>query len=78
MLRVDRSAAPFIQIISDELATFSRVTGYVKMISRKRLQVDQDGYYSGEFNFWSQSRRFDWNTRKRLKEEVIGVISSLS
>lgn len=61
---------------SDDLATFSRVIGYVKMISRKKLQVDDDGYYSGEFNFWSQSRRFDWNTRKRLKEESVGAVSS--
>jgi ribonucleoside-triphosphate reductase len=56
---------------SDDIATFSRVIGYVKMIARKKLQVDSDGYYTGEFNFWSKARRFDWSTRKRLKEESL-------
>jgi len=56
---------------SDDLATFSRVIGYVKMIARKKLQVDKEGYYAGEFNFWSKARRFDWNTRKRLKDEAL-------
>jgi anaerobic ribonucleoside-triphosphate reductase len=60
---------------SDDIATFSRVIGYVKMIARKRLQVDKEGYYTGEFNFWSQSRRFDWNTRKRLKEASMSSVS---
>ena len=60
---------------SDDIATFSRVIGYVKMIARKRLQVDKEGYYTGEFNFWSNARRFDWNTRKRLKEETIDSVS---
>lgn len=60
---------------SDDIATFSRVIGYVKMIARKRLQVDNEGYYTGDFNFWSNARRFDWNTRKRLKEETIGSVS---
>ncbi|HUC90664.1 MAG TPA: anaerobic ribonucleoside-triphosphate reductase [Paenibacillus sp.] len=59
---------------SDDIATFSRVIGYVKMIARKRLQVDNEGYYTGDFNFWSNARRFDWNTRKRLKEEAIGSL----
>lgn len=63
---------------SDDLATFSRVIGYVKMIARKKLQVDKDGYYAGEFNFWSNARRFDWNIRKRLKEESICNISTLT
>lgn len=61
---------------SDDIATFSRVIGYVKMISRKKLQVDKEGYYTGEFNFWSNARRFDWNTRKRIKEESISSIST--
>ncbi len=57
---------------SDDLATFSRVIGYVKMIARRRLTVDQQGFYTGEYNFWSKARRFDWNTRKRLREEALG------
>jgi anaerobic ribonucleoside-triphosphate reductase len=60
---------------SDDIATFSRVIGYVKMIARKKLQVDQEGYYKGEYNFWSNARRFDWNTRKRVKEEALGNVS---
>lgn len=60
---------------SDDIATFSRVIGYVKMIARQKLQVDREGYYTGEFNFWSQARRFDWNTRKRLKEEALSLQS---
>jgi len=56
---------------SDDIATFSRIIGYVKMIARKKLRVDRDGYYTGDFNFWSNARRFDWNTRKRLKEESL-------
>ncbi|THF83326.1 anaerobic ribonucleoside-triphosphate reductase [Cohnella fermenti] len=58
---------------SDDLATFSRVIGYVKMIARRKLSVDREGYYTGEYNFWSQARRFDWNTRKRLKEKSLGL-----
>ncbi|PZD96053.1 ribonucleoside-triphosphate reductase [Paenibacillus sambharensis] len=56
---------------SDDIATFSRVIGYVKMIARKRLKVDQEGYYTGDYNFWSNARRFDWNSRKRLKAEEL-------
>jgi len=56
---------------SDDLATYSRVIGYVKMIARKKIQVDEEGCYTGQFNFWSKARRFDWNTRKRLKEETL-------
>jgi len=55
---------------SDDLATFSRIIGYVKMIARRKLRVDEEGYYSGESNFWSQARRLDWNARKRLKDEA--------
>lgn len=58
---------------SDDLATFSRVIGYVKMIARKRLLVDTEGYYTGEYNFWSKARRFDWNTRKRLVDESLNI-----
>ena len=53
---------------SDDLATFSRCIGYVKMISRKKVHVDEKGYYKGDYNFWSKARRFDWNTRRRFKE----------
>lgn len=53
---------------SDDIATFSRVIGYVKMIARKRLRKDGNGLYQGEHNFWSRARRWDWQTRKRLKE----------
>ncbi|GLI04578.1 anaerobic ribonucleoside triphosphate reductase [Paenibacillus tyrfis] len=56
---------------SDDIATFSRVIGYVKMISRKSIKVDKEGCYHGEFNFWSKARRFDWNTRKRVKVEEL-------
>ncbi|TCS79911.1 anaerobic ribonucleoside-triphosphate reductase [Tepidibacillus fermentans] len=54
---------------SDDIATFSRVIGYVRMIARKKIKVDQEGFYNGEQNFWSKARRFDWNTRKRIKSE---------
>lgn len=55
---------------SDDIATFSRVIGYVKMIARKNIKVDDDGFYNGEYNFWSNARRYDWNTRKRFTEET--------
>jgi ribonucleoside-triphosphate reductase len=54
---------------SDDLATFSRVIGYVKMIARKSIKLI-DGYYKGEFNFWSKARRFDWAQRKRFTKET--------
>jgi len=56
---------------SDDIATFSRVIGYVRMIARKNIKVDQDGFYQGEDNFWSKARRFDWNTRKRIRKNPI-------
>ena len=52
---------------SDDIATFSRVIGYSKMISRKGIKV-KNGLYDGEYNFWSKPRRYDWNTRRRIKE----------
>ncbi|WP_341278069.1 anaerobic ribonucleoside-triphosphate reductase [Paenibacillus sp. FSL H8-0537] len=61
---------------SDDIATFSRVIGYVKMIARKKLEVDEQGYYTGEYNFWSNARRFDWNTRKRMKEDAVDRVST--
>jgi ribonucleoside-triphosphate reductase (formate) len=63
---------------SNDIATFSRVIGYVKMIARKSLKVDKEGYYTGEHNFWSNARRFDWATRKRVKEAEIGSASAQS
>lgn len=56
---------------SNDIATFSRVIGYVKMISRKNIKVDNEGFYTGDYNFWSKARRFDWNARKRVKENPI-------
>ena len=55
---------------SDDIATFSRVIGYVKAIARKKLKV-VEGKYQGEYNFWSNARRIDWNQRKRFKEETL-------
>ncbi|WP_339060167.1 anaerobic ribonucleoside-triphosphate reductase [Tepidibacillus marianensis] len=56
---------------SNDIATFSRVIGYVKMIARKNINEDENGFYSGEENFWSRARRFDWNSRKRMKSKDI-------
>lgn len=56
---------------SRDIATFSRVIGYVKMIARKNINVDEQGYYKGEYNFWSNARRHDWNIRKRFKEDTV-------
>lgn len=50
---------------SDDIASFSRVIGYVKMISRKKVRVE-DGVYKGDYNFWSKARRIDWNTRRKF------------
>ena len=55
---------------SDDLATFSRVIGYVKMIARKAIK-NINGYYQGEYNFWSKARRYDWEQRKRITKEMI-------
>ncbi|OEG00346.1 ribonucleoside-triphosphate reductase [Vulcanibacillus modesticaldus] len=60
---------------SDDIATFSRVIGYVKMISRKNIKVDENGFYQGQYNFWSNARRHDWNQRKRFKEEIINELN---
>lgn len=53
---------------SDDIATFSRVIGYIKMIARKALEVSATGIYRGKYNFWSKPRRIDWASRRRLKE----------
>ncbi|MBS4207011.1 anaerobic ribonucleoside-triphosphate reductase [Bacillus sp. FJAT-50079] len=58
---------------STDIATFSRVIGYLKMIARKNINVDEQGYYQGEFNFWSKARRHDWNVRHRLKADDLKV-----
>lgn len=52
---------------SNDIATFSRVIGYVKPIARKNLHVTGEGKYEGDYNFWSSSRRIDWNERRRFK-----------
>lgn len=54
---------------STDIATFSRVIGYVRMIARQNIKVNQEGYYQGDYNFWSKARRLDWNQRRRFKEE---------
>ncbi|WBX81604.1 anaerobic ribonucleoside-triphosphate reductase [Virgibacillus salarius] len=56
---------------SKDIATFSRVIGYLKMISRNNVHVDDKGYYEGRYNFWSKARRYDWAMRKRLKEAAL-------
>ena len=56
---------------SDDLATFSRVIGYSKMISRKGIKLTDDGKYEGEYNFWSNARRYDWAIRHRVTSEDI-------
>lgn len=59
---------------SDDLMTASRVIGYTKMISRKKIKVDKKGKYVGEHNFWSNAKRYDWNSRKRTKDNDINDI----
>lgn len=60
---------------SKDIATFSRVIGYLKMISRNSIHVDDKGYYEGKYNFWSKARRHDWTIRKRLKEDVLKEVA---
>lgn len=60
---------------STDIATFSRVIGYLKMIARHTIHVDEKGYYEGKYNFWSKARRHDWNGRKRLKEDTLKEVS---
>lgn len=66
----DISACPVCG--SDDIATFSRVIGYTKMISRKGIKVN-NGFYDGKYNFWSKARRHDWANRKRLKDEDVSI-----
>lgn len=65
----DIDACPVCESV--DIATFSRVIGYLKMISRNNIHVNDDGYYEGKYNFWSKARRHDWTGRKRLEEEVL-------
>jgi len=58
---------------SDDIATFSRVIGYTKMIARRGIKVDKNGLYKGKYNFWSKARRYDWAERKRLKEKDLDI-----
>lgn len=57
---------------SDDIATFSRVIGYAKMVSRKGIKI-KNGLYDGEYNFWSKPRRYDWASRKKIKEDDLKV-----
>lgn len=59
---------------SDDIATFSRVIGYVKAISRKGLHITEEGKYEGEYNFWSNARRIDWNSRVRATDKQIDEV----
>jgi len=54
---------------SHDIATYSRVIGYVRMIARKNIRVDESGYYKGDYNFWSKARRYDWAQRRRFKDQ---------
>jgi ribonucleoside-triphosphate reductase len=58
---------------SNDIATFSRVIGYTKMIARRGIKVDKSGLYKGKYNFWSKARRYDWAERKRLKEQDLNI-----
>lgn len=54
---------------STDIATYSRVIGYVRMIARQNISVNQEGYYEGTYNFWSKARRLDWASRRRFKRD---------
>lgn len=54
---------------SIDIAAFSRVIGYVRMIARQNIHVNSEGYYHGDYNFWSKARRLDWAQRRRFKVE---------
>ncbi|MFA5421754.1 MAG: anaerobic ribonucleoside-triphosphate reductase [Bacilli bacterium] len=53
---------------STDIGTYSRVIGYVRMIARKNIKINEKGYYKGDYNFWSKARRFDWAQRRRFHE----------
>lgn len=54
---------------SQDIASYSRVIGYVRMIARQNIRIDDKGYYKGDYNFWSKARRLDWALRRRFEEE---------
>jgi len=54
---------------SKDIASFSRVIGYVRMIARQNINMNHEGFYEGDFNFWSKARRLDWAQRRRFKED---------
>jgi ribonucleoside-triphosphate reductase (formate) len=54
---------------SHDIATFSRVIGYVRMIARQNISITEEHLYQGDYNFWSKARRLDWAERKRFKED---------
>jgi len=54
---------------SNDIATFSRVIGYVRMIARQNIAVDKEGFYRGKYNFWSKARRLDWAQRRRFQDQ---------
>ena len=41
------------------------------MISRKGIKLTDDGKYEGEYNFWSNARRYDWAIGHRVTSEDI-------
>lgn len=50
---------------SDDLTILSRIIGYVKPISRKKIKKD-NGKIAGEYNFWSSPRRKDFVEREKI------------
>jgi ribonucleoside-triphosphate reductase (formate) len=54
---------------SHDIASYSRVIGYVRMIARGNVTIDEHHLYKGDYNFWSKARRLDWAERKRFKED---------
>ena len=55
---------------TDNLATTSRVIGYVKIIAKKKIRVE-NGMYMGDSVFWSAARRIDHVEKKRVTNEVL-------
>jgi ribonucleoside-triphosphate reductase len=50
---------------SDDISLYSRVIGYIKPVARKNLK-NVSGRLDGEYTFWSNSRRRDFSSRKKL------------
>ena len=59
---------------SINLATASRVIGYVKLIAKKNIRVE-NGMYMGDEVFWSAARRIDHVEKKRFTNEVLKDIT---